>query len=396
MRGSVYVLAALLLLAPAGLRARAGEEPAKSPLKKEVNLEFTEQPLGGACRYVTGLGVRTACDKGLEKIPVTMRLLKAPLASVLRHLARQAGARAYLGTDGRVRISRLEFKAPEVPCLDAPPRLRKLTAADRRLLAASIRKLTASEELPERLAASEAIWQKVGPAALPEVRKLLKHRDRDVADRAGRIIDRLTKSGFRCFAERKLKKHVNFEFVKAPFNQVVAFLQGVSDINMVLDPACKTGSVKPVTLKMTQTELGEALYWILRLGGCEHRFADHAIYIRPLAKGAVPPPPPKTAATGTKGVKARLAKTVSLEFTTMPAGECINYIRGLTTVNVVTDPGCEKQGLLKKPISLKLEKKPLGTALAKVLDLGGMKMQSVGGAVYITPKKPPAEKKPAK
>ncbi len=393
MRTSILILAACFALAAAGTPARAGEKPAKDPLAKVVSVEFNGQPLGEVCAYISGLGVKTACDKGLARIPITMRLVSVPLASLIRHLARLAGARAYKGTDGRVLLSHLKFTAPEVPCLDSPPKFRKLTAADRKLLAGHLRKLGA-KDWKERDAASKAV-RKLGPAVLPEVRKLLKHRDKEIADRAGKLLESLTKSDFQVSAEARLAKKINFEFVGAPVTEAMSFLQQVSNVNMILDPACKTKSAKAVTLKMTQADLETALFWIFRLAKFERRFADHAIYITPLKKGAAPAPPPAPKAAWVKNIKAKLAKTVSVEFTKQPADEAINYLRGLTDANIIADPDCAKQGLLKKPLTLKLEKKPLGTALARILDIGGMKMQLLRGAVYITPKKAAAKKKPA-
>jgi hypothetical protein len=388
MRTNIRILTVCLaLVAAAGLSARAGEKPAKDPLAKVVSVEFNEQPLGEVCTYVSRLGVKTTCDKGLAWTPITMRLAKVPLASLLRHLARQAKAKAYRGTDGRVLFSRLEIIAPQVSSLDGPPKFRKLTAANRKLLAGQLRKLGARDG-KEREAASAAI-RKLGPAVLPEVRKLLKHADKEVSCRAGKLVENLTKSNFQISAKALLAKKVNFEFVDAPVNEALNFLQQVSKVNMILDPACK--DIK-LTLKMTGADLDTALFWILKLAKFEQRFVDHAIYIIPLKKGAAASPPPSSKAIWVKNIKARMAKTVNLDFTKHPAGECINYIRGLTTANILIGPDCGKQGLLKRPVTLKLDNKSLGTALQKILDIGGMKMRLLRGAIYITPKPPPVKK----
>jgi len=78
---------------------------------------------------------------------------------------------------------------------------------------------------------------------------------------------------------RRLEKKVNFEFVQAPLNEAINFLQQVSDVNMIIDPAVKAGGEKPITLKMTQASLKLALDWILKLAGLEYELRDNAVFI---------------------------------------------------------------------------------------------------------------------
>ncbi len=78
---------------------------------------------------------------------------------------------------------------------------------------------------------------------------------------------------------RKLEKKVNFEFVQAPLSAAINFLQQVSDVNMIIDPAVKAGGEKPITLKMTQASLKLALDWILKLAGLDYELRDNAVFI---------------------------------------------------------------------------------------------------------------------
>ncbi|MHC4917057.1 MAG: hypothetical protein ACYTGB_16380, partial [Planctomycetota bacterium] len=78
---------------------------------------------------------------------------------------------------------------------------------------------------------------------------------------------------------RKLEKKVNFEFVQAPLTEAINFLQQVSDVNMIIDPAVKAGGEKPITLKMTQASLKLALDWILKLAGLDYELRDNAVFI---------------------------------------------------------------------------------------------------------------------
>jgi general secretion pathway protein D len=84
---------------------------------------------------------------------------------------------------------------------------------------------------------------------------------------------------WRTSIRRKLEKKVNFEFVQAPLSEAINFLQQVSDVNMIIDPAVKAGGEKPITLKMTQASLKLALDWILKLAGLDYELRDNAVFI---------------------------------------------------------------------------------------------------------------------
>jgi type II secretory pathway component GspD/PulD (secretin) len=78
---------------------------------------------------------------------------------------------------------------------------------------------------------------------------------------------------------RKLEKKVNFEFVQAPLSEAINFLQSVSEVNMVLDPAAKAGGERQITLRMNQATLSLALEWILKLAGLDYELRDNAVFI---------------------------------------------------------------------------------------------------------------------
>jgi hypothetical protein len=194
--------------------------------------------------------------------------------------------------------------------------------------------------------------------------------------------------------EKKLKKKVNFEFVQAPLTEALNFLQQVSDVNMVVDPAVRKKN-PPITLKMAQAPLRLALSWILKLADLEYRLVDHALFItkagKPAAGGGAEPSAKLTKALG---------KKVSLEFTEQPLEECINYCRGLTDANVIVDPKAFAAGKVdpKTPVTLRLEKVSLRTALEKITGTAGLSVEfRKGNVVFITlpaGKSPAAEQKP--
>jgi ferric-dicitrate binding protein FerR (iron transport regulator) len=181
--------------------------------------------------------------------------------------------------------------------------------------------------------------------------------------------------------EKKLKKKVSFEFVQAPLSEAVNFLQQVSNINMVTDPALGKKKDAPVTLKMTTATLKLSLTWILKMAGCEYELLDHALFIK-LAG------PRKVAKTEiSKKLRAALARKVSLEFVEMPLEECIAYCKGLATVNIIVDPKAFAAGRVdrKTSITLRLTKVSLQKTLETITRMAGLRIEyRKGDVIYIT------------
>jgi hypothetical protein len=78
---------------------------------------------------------------------------------------------------------------------------------------------------------------------------------------------------------QQLEKKVSFDFVDTPLADVVAFLQNLTGVNMVLDPASVQGQDVPVTLKVSDMRLGAAVDWILRLASLSYTLRDEAVFI---------------------------------------------------------------------------------------------------------------------
>jgi len=77
----------------------------------------------------------------------------------------------------------------------------------------------------------------------------------------------------------QLEKRVSFDFLDTPLADVVAFLQNLTGVNMVLDPAAIQGDDVPVTLKVNDMRLGAALDWILRLANLQYTLRDEAVFV---------------------------------------------------------------------------------------------------------------------
>jgi hypothetical protein len=79
--------------------------------------------------------------------------------------------------------------------------------------------------------------------------------------------------------EKKLSKRVNFEFVQAPLPEAINFIQQITEVNIILDPACRLEGQKEITLKADAMPVGEALDKILDLAGLKREYRDGAIFV---------------------------------------------------------------------------------------------------------------------
>jgi type II secretory pathway component GspD/PulD (secretin) len=87
----------------------------------------------------------------------------------------------------------------------------------------------------------------------------------------------------------KLEQRVTFEFTEAPFEDVIAFLRSVTQVNIVVAPSviAKAGG-GTVTLRVKDMRFGDALKWVLQITSLRMALQDQAIFIsdQPIA-GAV-------------------------------------------------------------------------------------------------------------
>jgi len=83
--------------------------------------------------------------------------------------------------------------------------------------------------------------------------------------------------------EEQLKREVSFEFTEAPLSQVVEFLRAVSDANIVLDgrgiQAAGKDPEMPITLKIKNVSLADALDWLMDLSDLAYGLRKGAVLI---------------------------------------------------------------------------------------------------------------------
>ncbi len=80
---------------------------------------------------------------------------------------------------------------------------------------------------------------------------------------------------------KKLERKVSFEFVDTPLEEALAFLNTLSEVNIILDPgAAEAGCGKvPINLKVSDMDMSTALRWILKLSQLEYDLRNRALFI---------------------------------------------------------------------------------------------------------------------
>lgn len=77
----------------------------------------------------------------------------------------------------------------------------------------------------------------------------------------------------------RLDQRVSFEFAEQPFEDVVAFLHSVTGVNIIVAPSVTAKGGINITLRAKDMRFGDALKWVLELGGLKMAMKDQAIFI---------------------------------------------------------------------------------------------------------------------
>ncbi len=84
-------------------------------------------------------------------------------------------------------------------------------------------------------------------------------------------------------ADKKIKeilktKKVTFDFVDTPIGDAMNFLQALLNVNLVIDPGLEKGA--PITLKVNEMPVGQAVQWIAKLVDAKMEVRDGAVVIQ--------------------------------------------------------------------------------------------------------------------
>ncbi|MBM4046693.1 MAG: hypothetical protein FJ279_16415 [Planctomycetes bacterium] len=79
--------------------------------------------------------------------------------------------------------------------------------------------------------------------------------------------------------KRELAKPVTLDFAETPLTDVIAFIQNMSNLNIVLDQNVGDAKSVTITFKATNMELKNALEWILKTARLKYTMRNEALFI---------------------------------------------------------------------------------------------------------------------
>lgn len=191
--------------------------------------------------------------------------------------------------------------------------------------------------------------------------------------------------------KKGLQKKLRLEFVDTPAEECFKFIQGSTEVNIIIDPACKATDKTPVTLRLANTTLRDVLTWVCELSGRQYEIRDGVVYVTPREGAAKPAGKAPMDDEVVKEFEKKLAKKVNLEFAGSSLAEVIGFFQAVLDVNMIIDPQVEAAAA--KPITLKSEGIALGEALDQVLEQAGLRRVYRDGAIFITSKAPAGDVK---
>lgn len=181
---------------------------------------------------------------------------------------------------------------------------------------------------------------------------------------------------------KKLQRHVSFEFVDTPLDEALAFLDSLAKVNFVMDPqVAKTGGDKvPISLRVSDMEMEEALAWSLRLADLEYDLRSQAVFI--YKPGLALPNKAATTQQVPEAIQVKLSRKITFEFKDTPLDEALSFIRSLTKITIILDPKFHQAGLPE--ISLAVKDLPVGEAIEQILAKANAKSSWVDDTLYVT------------
>ena len=194
---------------------------------------------------------------------------------------------------------------------------------------------------------------------------------------------------------RALGRKVSFDFVDTPLTHAISFLQTVSKANMFLDPhALRKGDNAPVTLKVKDMVLEEALKRVVKLADLDYALIDEAVFVStPERLAEVRSREESRRAAEAKAsehegwnweraMKRVFARKVTFEFVDTPLSEAMSFLQTLTKVSMILDPKATEGR--EEPITLRATNMALGPAFRWMLRLADLDCTYKNGAIFVS------------
>lgn len=203
---------------------------------------------------------------------------------------------------------------------------------------------------------------------------------------------------------RKLQTIVlpSIEFSDASLDEAIGFLQARSNelspaggVNFILSGDEELRNT-PVTLKLQNVSLGQALWFLSGIARLEISIDQHAVMLSKATEWKRRPVKPSAA---DKAVMQKLREIVvpGVEFSSVPLGDAIDLMRSYSSQLDTTEPDPKKRGINfvfipdpaaeKEPeVTFTLNRVPLSEVLRYTAELTGFEARIEKGVVVIAPK----------
>jgi len=349
MRRSASIVFFLTALGAAAGEALMPAEPQAvddiifKKLNRKISFEFTETPVEEALMFfvsLTKLNVIVEPDAVAEKKTVSLKVTDVPMNDAFQQILQIAGLEMQIGRFAvyvvkkgspkreetmplepvadweKALVKKLQEKEAiqfvDVPLGDALVMLgtkskTTIVAANAKLRELQInlppRELTLEDTLMEVLRMSDLhceffhggiLVRRNGEPRPEELKSFDPHSESEKA------------------IQKKLQRNVSFEFADTPFPEAINFLNSLTKISVVVDPAIDPNL--SLSLRVQDITMEDALLWIMRLTGTRYMLRDDALFL--FAEGAYPDEPETLTGKQTEAFKKSLVDLSSEDFDT--------------------------------------------------------------------------------
>ncbi|MHC4249983.1 MAG: STN domain-containing protein, partial [Planctomycetota bacterium] len=398
--------------------ARDGWEPAlRKILSRKVTTEFVDTPFLEAVHFLqtlfeTTITIDAAVPEEKRRAPVTLKAPSRQFAVALRQICDAVGLDYSVVGRGivismpepewareiRRKLERkISFEFVDTPLTEAVAFLQTLTKVSmildpegaqgeaERPITLKVTNEPLGVAFRRILALAGLDYALVGHAVFVSTRGRLVKARRAEAERRKDV----GPAWAREFRAKLESRKITFEFAETPFTEAIAFIGILARANMIVDPeAAEAKGRTPVTLKVTDMPLDEALGWTCRLAGLDWTFTDQALVISTpervaeLRRRAAAARGEAEEAEWERAIRAKLERKVSFELLDTPLEECVQFLETLTRISMVIGPEAQRRkGAV--PITLKVTDQPLGMALRWLCALADVDHALLDGAIYI-------------
>ncbi|MCO5166058.1 MAG: hypothetical protein M9894_06785 [Planctomycetes bacterium] len=182
--------------------------------------------------------------------------------------------------------------------------------------------------------------------------------------------------------EAGLDRRLSVRFDATPLEEVVAFVQDLTGLNVALDPEAAAVD-HPVTLALQDVTLRAVLDQALAGSGVQMRVWSGALVLTRGGKDLGDPPRPGNG----PAAQAAAGRRLSLELSGTPLAEVLDFLGEVTSLDVVVAADAQRR-VDDAAVRLRLRDVSLGQALTLVTHLHGLTWRAEGGSLQVERRRP--------